>query len=64
MNRFRKAGYIEYNGQIKVNSSLLNVLLHEGDHSANGSKNGEETVQPKKIVSKPAKARNRATVLK
>ncbi len=57
MNRFRKAGYIEYNGQIKVNSSLLNVLLHEGDHSANGSKNGEETVQPKKIVSKPAKAK-------
>ncbi len=31
MNRFRKAGYIEYNGHIKVNSSLLNVLLHEAD---------------------------------
>jgi CRP/FNR family cyclic AMP-dependent transcriptional regulator len=31
MNRFRKAGYIGYNGHIKVNSSLLNVLLHEAD---------------------------------
>jgi CRP/FNR family transcriptional regulator, cyclic AMP receptor protein len=31
MNRFRKAGYIEYNGHIRVNSSLLNVLLHDAD---------------------------------
>jgi len=31
MNRFRKAGYIEYNGHIKVNRSLLTVLLHDAD---------------------------------
>jgi CRP/FNR family transcriptional regulator, cyclic AMP receptor protein len=29
MNRFRKLGFIEYNGEIKVHSSLLNVVLHE-----------------------------------
>lgn len=29
MNRFRKAGFIEYNGRIKVNKSLLNVVLHD-----------------------------------
>jgi CRP/FNR family transcriptional regulator, cyclic AMP receptor protein len=29
MNRFRKLGFIEYNGQIKVHSSLLNVVLHD-----------------------------------
>ena len=29
MNRFRKLGFIEYNGSIKINSSLLNVVLHE-----------------------------------
>jgi len=29
MNRFRKLGLIEYNGQIEVHSSLLNVVLHE-----------------------------------
>ena len=32
MNRFRKLGFIEYSGRIKVHRSLLNVVLH--DHSA------------------------------
>ena len=29
MNKFRKLGFIDYNGGLKVNSSLLNVALHE-----------------------------------
>jgi CRP/FNR family transcriptional regulator, cyclic AMP receptor protein len=29
MNKFRKLGFIEYNGKIKVNKSLLSVVLHE-----------------------------------
>jgi CRP/FNR family transcriptional regulator, cyclic AMP receptor protein len=29
MNRFRKLGFIEYNGRIKVRKSLLDVVLHE-----------------------------------
>jgi CRP-like cAMP-binding protein len=29
MNRFRKLGFIEYDGSIKVHSSLLNVVLHD-----------------------------------
>jgi CRP/FNR family cyclic AMP-dependent transcriptional regulator len=29
MNRFRKLGFIEYDGAIKVHSSLLNVVLHD-----------------------------------
>jgi len=29
MNRFRKLGFIEYNGRIHVHKSLLNVLLHD-----------------------------------
>ena len=29
MNKFRKLGFIEYNGKIKINSSLLTVVLHE-----------------------------------
>jgi len=28
MNRFRKLGFIEYNGRIQVHKSLLNVVLH------------------------------------
>ena len=27
MNRFRKHGFIEYNGRIRVHKSLLNVIL-------------------------------------
>ena len=29
MNKFRDHGFIEYNGGIKVNTSLLNVVLHD-----------------------------------
>ena len=29
MNKFRKLGFIRYNGEIEVHSSLLNVVLHD-----------------------------------
>jgi CRP/FNR family transcriptional regulator, cyclic AMP receptor protein len=29
MNRFRKMGFIEYNGRIRVRKALLNVILHD-----------------------------------
>jgi len=29
MNRFRKLGFIDYNGRIRVHKSLLNVILHD-----------------------------------
>lgn len=29
MNKFRKLGFIEYNGSLKVHSGLLNVIVHE-----------------------------------
>jgi CRP/FNR family transcriptional regulator, cyclic AMP receptor protein len=29
MNRFRKLGFIEYNGVLQVHRSLLNVVLHD-----------------------------------
>jgi CRP-like cAMP-binding protein len=29
MNRFRKLGFIEYDGKIRVHRSLLNVILHD-----------------------------------
>ena len=29
MNKFRKLGLIDYNGDIKINSALLSVVLHE-----------------------------------
>jgi CRP/FNR family cyclic AMP-dependent transcriptional regulator len=32
MNKFRKLGFIKYNGHIEVHSSLLNVVLHDEPH--------------------------------
>jgi CRP/FNR family transcriptional regulator, cyclic AMP receptor protein len=29
MNRFRKLGYIEYNGKLEIHNSLLNVILYD-----------------------------------
>jgi len=29
MNKFRKLGFIDYNGGLHVHSSLLNVVLHD-----------------------------------
>jgi CRP/FNR family transcriptional regulator, cyclic AMP receptor protein len=37
MNRFRKLGFIQYNGEIKVHSSLLNIVLHDSPHEGGGS---------------------------
>src|SRR6266480_6378163 len=42
MNKFRKLGFIDYNGHLEVHSSLLNVVLHDqpqisGVHAAEGS---------------------------
>jgi len=33
MNKFRKLGFIEYNGGLKVHDSLLSVVLHDGPAS-------------------------------
>jgi CRP-like cAMP-binding protein len=32
MNKFRKLGLIDYNGQIEIHTSLLNVVLQEEPH--------------------------------
>jgi CRP/FNR family transcriptional regulator, cyclic AMP receptor protein len=29
MNRFRKLGFIKYNGELEIHSSLLNIVLHD-----------------------------------
>ena len=29
MNKFRKLGFIDYNGRLEVHNSLLNVVLHD-----------------------------------
>jgi CRP/FNR family cyclic AMP-dependent transcriptional regulator len=32
MNKFRKLGFINYNGELEVHNSLLNVVLHDNPH--------------------------------
>jgi len=32
MNKFRKLGFIDYNGHLEVHSSLLSVVLHDDPH--------------------------------
>jgi CRP/FNR family transcriptional regulator, cyclic AMP receptor protein len=34
MNKFRKLGFIEYNGKLEVHTSLLNMVLHDNPHIA------------------------------
>ena len=29
MNKFRKLGFLDYNGTLRVHSSLLNIVLHD-----------------------------------
>jgi CRP/FNR family cyclic AMP-dependent transcriptional regulator len=37
MNRFRKMGFIDYNGRIQVHKSLLNVVLHDQPSEENAT---------------------------
>jgi CRP/FNR family cyclic AMP-dependent transcriptional regulator len=37
MNRFRKLGFIHYNGGLEVHSSLLNIVLHHSPNEGGGS---------------------------
>lgn len=32
MNKFRKMGFIDYNGHLEIHNSLLNVILHDQPH--------------------------------
>jgi len=38
MNRFRKLGYIQYNGRIRVNTALLTAVLHDRLPEENASR--------------------------
>jgi CRP-like cAMP-binding protein len=37
MNKFRKLGFIEYNGRLEVHNSLLNVILHDAPEIRRGA---------------------------
>src|ERR1700692_2709230 len=51
MNRFRKLGFIEYNGRIQVHKSLLNVILHDDLLKQNAARPSLPT-----LLTKPTRA--------
>jgi CRP-like cAMP-binding protein len=64
MNRFRKLGFIEYKGRIRVHKSLLNVILHDklpDENSrrpmlaANGNGSLASTAKTAPLLKKPAR---------
>ena len=44
MNRFRKLGYIKYNGKLEIHNSLLNVVLYDKPQIGSKDKNGPNDV--------------------
>jgi len=57
MNRFRKLGFISYNGRIQVHKSLLNVVLHDqltGQNAAGPSLTGNPREKVKALRRQPA----------
>ena len=48
MNRFRKLGFIDYNGRIRVNKTLLNIILHDNLPGDNAARPRILTVPPKR----------------
>ena len=61
MNRFRKHGFIEYNGRIRVHKSLLNVVLHDGLSEENSKRPTTllptgKVLRKRKKIEKSAKA--------
>jgi CRP-like cAMP-binding protein len=58
MNRFRKLGYIEYNGRIRVHTSLLNMVLRDTLPEENATRPVLLDPQPS-----PARAAKRARLM-
>src|SRR5579871_5580814 len=48
MNRFRRLGFIEYNGRIRVHKSLLNIVLHDHFPASHGKRPAVSPAESKK----------------
>lgn len=49
MNKFRKLGFIDYNGHLEIHSSLLNVVLHDQPHISRDS-SAKQSVRSKETL--------------
>jgi CRP-like cAMP-binding protein len=64
MNRFRKLGFIQYNGRIHVHKSLLNVVLHDQFAGLNSSRPSVGMTEPTKAKSKKVAPRKLRSTIK
>jgi CRP-like cAMP-binding protein len=55
MNRFRKLGFIDYSGRIRVHKSLLNIVLH--DQLPNGNDEKQDSAMAAIVRSKTRRPR-------
>src|SRR6202167_2549804 len=52
MNRFRKLGFVEYNGRIRVHKSLLNVVLYDQRRGHSGGRPATPAIPTRARASK------------
>jgi CRP/FNR family cyclic AMP-dependent transcriptional regulator len=50
MNKFRKLGYIDYNGQITVHNSLMNIILRDPSHDVDRKPADLTPTQPGSMI--------------
>jgi len=55
MNKFRKLGYIDYNGHLKVHNSLLNVVLYDKPESSPPDVPGRRGGPAREVSRRPSK---------
>jgi CRP/FNR family cyclic AMP-dependent transcriptional regulator len=55
MNKFRKLGYIDYNGHLKVHNSLLNVVLYDKPDSSPRDMPRPRGTKPREVARRPSK---------
>ena len=54
MNKFRRLGFLEYNGGLKVHNSLLNVILHcEADPKSASAPASDPSLEGEPSVGSP-----------
>jgi CRP/FNR family transcriptional regulator, cyclic AMP receptor protein len=55
MNKFRKLGYIDYNGHLKVHNSLLSVVLYDKPESSPPDMRRLRSGRPREVARRPSK---------
>jgi CRP/FNR family transcriptional regulator, cyclic AMP receptor protein len=58
MNKFRKLGFIDYNGHLKIHNSLLNVILHDNPSLKRSEESDRRLPTSSRSAAKPPRRTN------